>query len=256
MAEPAMAGGMAGGAAGAAGYGAYRGAQGGPGGPGAYGAGGDHGSYGAGGGQGYNGYNNGYPPNGGGVHDAAFASTPSARDNIPADQLWAMERGKERVPASDYQYQEPTQGKSRKKWWWILAAVVVVAAIVGVVVGVVVTQTNKKGGSSSGKAGGNSTAGGGATLKDPNDPSNFDKDDRLHNVFWGMAYQPDGAIPPMCGATLANVTRDIQILSQLTTRLRLYGANCNMTALVLQAIQDTKVDMTVYPAICASPVPY
>jgi exo-beta-1,3-glucanase (GH17 family) len=53
-----------------------------------------------------------------------------------------------------------------------------------------------------------------------------------------------------CGATQANVTRDIQLLSQLTTRIRLYGANCNQTALVLQAIQDTKVDMSVYVAIC------
>jgi glucan 1,3-beta-glucosidase len=43
-----------------------------------------------------------------------------------------------------------------------------------------------------------------------------------------------------------------QILSQLTTRLRLYGANCNDTALVMQAIQDTKVDMTIWPAICTS----
>jgi len=45
---------------------------------------------------------------------------------------------------------------------------------------------------------------------------------------------------------------DGQILSQLTTRLRLYGANCNDTALVMQAIQDTKVDMTIWPAICPS----
>jgi glucan 1,3-beta-glucosidase len=29
----------------------------------------------------------------------------------------------------------------------------------------------------------------------------------------------------------------------------LYGANCNDTALVLQAIQDTKVNMTIWPAI-------
>jgi glucan 1,3-beta-glucosidase len=35
-------------------------------------------------------------------------------------------------------------------------------------------------------------------------------------------------------------------LSQLTTRLRLYGANCNQSALVLQAIEDTKVNMTVW----------
>jgi len=49
------------------------------------------------------------------------------------------------------------------------------------------------------------------------------------------------------------INTDRQILSQLTTRLRLYGANCNDTALVMQAIQDTKVDMTIWPAICRSP---
>lgn len=43
-----------------------------------------------------------------------------------------------------------------------------------------------------------------------------------------------------------------QLLSQLTTRIRLYGANCNDTALVMQAIQDTKVEMTIWPAICTS----
>lgn len=237
MAEPAM-GGMAGGAAGAAaGYGAYHASQGGAQAP--YGAGGQ--GYGAGGGQGGYGYNNGGYPGG---HDAAFTSTPSAYDNIPSDQLWAMDRGKERVPT----YEEPTSTKGKKKPWIIAGICILVAAIIAVVVAVVVTQTRKSNGGSS-KASGNSTEG--TELKDPNDPSNFDKDDRLHKVFWGMAYQPDGAIPPMCGATQANVTRDIQILSQLTTRLRLYGANCNMTALVLQAIQDTKVEMTIYPAICA-----
>jgi hypothetical protein len=45
-------------------------------------------------------------------------------------------------------------------------------------------------------------------------------------------------------------TYSCQILSQLTTRLRLYGANCNATSMVLQAIKDTKIDMTIWPAIC------
>lgn len=47
----------------------------------------------------------------------------------------------------------------------------------------------------------------------------------------------------------------MQILSQLTTRIRLYGANCNDTALVMQAIKDTKVQMTIWPAICQSGTP-
>jgi len=37
-------------------------------------------------------------------------------------------------------------------------------------------------------------------------------------------------------------------MSQLTTRIRLYGADCNQSALVLEAIKQTKVNMTVYLA--------
>ncbi|KAJ3564840.1 hypothetical protein NP233_g8028 [Leucocoprinus birnbaumii] len=37
-----------------------------------------------------------------------------------------------------------------------------------------------------------------------------------------------------------------QLMSQLTGRIRLYGADCNQTALVLEAIKQTKVDMQVY----------
>jgi len=43
-----------------------------------------------------------------------------------------------------------------------------------------------------------------------------------------------------------DVILDIQLLSQLTTRVRLYGADCNQSALVLEAIKQTKVDMKVY----------
>lgn len=55
--------------------------------------------------------------------------------------------------------------------------------------------------------------------------------------------------PRRCGASQTNITRDIHLLSQLTNKLRLYGANCNQTALVLQAIEDSGVDMSVYVAI-------
>lgn len=80
---------------------------------------------------------------------------------------------------------------------------------------------------------------------------------------------PKGAQIPECGATQANVTEDIQLISQLTStfdferissckvtdnkpvlrfpaRLRMYGSSCNQSQLVLQAIQETKVNMTVW----------
>ncbi|GMK59660.1 hypothetical protein CspeluHIS016_0802660 [Cutaneotrichosporon spelunceum] len=230
MPEPGMAAG-AGAAAGAAGYGAYRGAQ------QPYAPNQAYGNGGA-----------GYSSNHGGGYP------PQSTDGMTADQLWEMERGgsgagggdngSSAVKEQDYAYDE--KPKSRKKWWWIIGAIVVIAAIAGIVVAVVLTQTNKSGSKSGSSKSGSSD---GTKVQNPNDPSNFDKDPRLSQVFWGMAYQPDGAIPPACGATLDAVIRDIQIVSQLTTRLRLYGANCDMTALVLEAIKQTKVDMTIYPAI-------
>jgi len=68
---------------------------------------------------------------------------------------------------------------------------------------------------------------------------------------------------PYCGGTQPEVTADIQLLSQvgvschyfdlpesyrtqLTTRIRSYGSDCNATNMLLQAIQDTKVDMQIW----------
>ncbi|KAL1405860.1 hypothetical protein Q8F55_007538 [Vanrija albida] len=204
-----------------------------------------------------------YGAGGAGAGGAGYAAyrgeqtpyTPSAHENIPADQLWAMEAGKERIQNYNHNPDDAERKARTKKLVWFLA-IVAVLAVAGIVAGVVVSVTTKKHHSSSDSSTDSANSGNGSgnngpavTLEDPNDPSKFQKDSRLHNVFWGMAYDPDGAILPMCGALQANVTRDIQILSQLTTRLRLYGANCNVTALVLQAIKDTKVDMTIYPAI-------
>jgi len=68
----------------------------------------------------------------------------------------------------------------------------------------------------------------------------------LVQSFYGIAYSPAGVILPDCGVTLADVITDMQLLSQLTTRIRLYGSDCNQTSLTLDAIARTKVNMTVY----------
>ena len=49
-----------------------------------------------------------------------------------------------------------------------------------------------------------------------------------------------------CGDTIQGVVKDIQLISQLTTRIRLYGADCNQSALVLDAIQRTQTNLSVY----------
>ncbi|KAJ7780985.1 glycoside hydrolase [Mycena metata] len=95
---------------------------------------------------------------------------------------------------------------------------------------------------------------------DPNDPSTFIKNPALKQSFYGIAYTPYGSQLPTCNNTLEEVITDIQLLSQLTTRIRLYGADCNQSALVLEAIKQTKVDMKVflgnYPAADDAGVAY
>ncbi|KIM19637.1 glycoside hydrolase family 17 protein [Serendipita vermifera MAFF 305830] len=119
-----------------------------------------------------------------------------------------------------------------------VAVVVLVLVIVGAVVGT--KRRDESGGNNgSGNSGNNGQQ-----------PS-FPLDPRLKNSFWGIAYTPYGAID--CTATQANVTKDIMQLSQLTTRLRLYAADCNVTSLVVQAIEDLHVNMSVYAGIYVHP---
>jgi exo-beta-1,3-glucanase (GH17 family) len=54
---------------------------------------------------------------------------------------------------------------------------------------------------------------------------------------------------PGCSRNLTNTIVDIQVLSQITTRIRLYDNYCNQTALVLEAIKQTKTNIKVFPAI-------
>lgn len=69
----------------------------------------------------------------------------------------------------------------------------------------------------------------------------------ISRSFYGMAYSPEGALLPNCGAVQTNVTRDMALISALTPRIRLYGSDCNQTALVLQGIKDAgNVDLSVW----------
>ncbi|EGN98846.1 glycoside hydrolase family 17 protein [Serpula lacrymans var. lacrymans S7.3] len=80
----------------------------------------------------------------------------------------------------------------------------------------------------------------------PNTPNNFPKNNALIQSFYGLAYTPLGSQLPDCGNSIDEVIEDIQLMSQLTTRIRLYGADCNQSSLVLSAIQQTQVNMSVY----------
>ena len=66
-----------------------------------------------------------------------------------------------------------------------------------------------------------------------------------------LTYHRD-PLNPNCDQTLANTIVDMQLLSQVTTRIRLYNSECNQTALVLDAIKQTKTNLKVFPAIYVS----
>ncbi|WWC71096.1 uncharacterized protein I206_105049 [Kwoniella pini CBS 10737] len=171
-----------------------------------------------------------------------------ARQNIPSEEYFPNTNGNnEKYTGFTNSSTRPNAGRKNKKWLIIGCILFGIAALIGIIVGVVVSQVKKNNDNSSStdKSNSNNTS----VLNDSNDPSDFQKNSNLHQSFWGFAYTPQDALLPWCGATQTNVTRDIQLLSQVTTRLRLYGANCNQSALVLQAIQDTKVNMTVWLGI-------
>ncbi|KAF8913775.1 glycoside hydrolase superfamily [Gymnopilus junonius] len=139
---------------------------------------------------------------------------------------------------------------------FIIASVVALVAVIviAVTVGVVVSKNNNSkpkslSTSSNGGSGSTSTSGGSSSSpSNSNDPSNFQKDSRLKKSLYGLAYTPEGSLPDYgCSSTLGKFSRTrTKLMSQLTTRIRLYGADCNQTALVLEAIKQTKVDMQVF----------
>jgi len=72
----------------------------------------------------------------------------------------------------------------------------------------------------------------------------------LKKVFWALAYTPDwGLVDFGCNITQKQVTRDIGLMAQLTSRIRLYGGECNQTAMVFEAIRETKADLQVFTGI-------
>ncbi|KAH9957451.1 glycoside hydrolase superfamily [Russula dissimulans] len=155
--------------------------------------------------------------------------------------------------SNPYSWQEKyTEPSTRRRKWIVFGSALVVVILIAIGVGVGVAVSHNHNHNSSNRAASSSNGNSPATNSsvvpqtNPNDPSTFVKDSRLHQSFWGFAYTPEGSVLPNCTAALPNVIQDIQLLSQLTTRLRLYGSDCNVSALVMEAIKQTKVNMTVW----------
>jgi len=115
--------------------------------------------------------------------------------------------------------------------WKIGGIIFAIIAVIAIVVGVVVSQVTKKNGNSSSSGSGSGSSGNGTQVDVGSDPSQFDKDSRLHQSFWAMAYTPQGAILPNCNTVQANVTKDIQV------RLGTY-ARCDAAQLMLSSCRN------------------
>ncbi|KAF7290974.1 Glycoside hydrolase family 17 protein [Mycena chlorophos] len=146
-------------------------------------------------------------------------------------------------------YFEAQQKKNNRSKRVVIACIVAMIVLVAVGVGIGVGVSKNSHHTSAKSA--ESTSGNSSVVSqtDPNDPSTFIKNPALKQSFYGIAYTPYGSQLPNCNNTLEEVITDIQLLSQLTTRIRLYGADCNQSALVLEAIKQTKVDMSVHLAV-------
>ncbi|TGZ78313.1 glycoside hydrolase [Ascodesmis nigricans] len=157
--------------------------------------------------------------------------------------------------------------RRKKKVKWIIAilGLLVIAGIVaGTAAGVLLSKNNSEkassGSSSGGKGGAN--GGGGIELSAKEDTKvNGDLNrnspeikalmgnKELKKVFHGIDYTPMGTIYPECldnPPSQNNVTRDLAIISQLTSRIRLYGNDCNQTSLIFHAIDALSIDLTVW----------
>ena len=130
--------------------------------------------------------------------------------------------------------------RRRFKWTVSVLAILVLAAIVaGAVIGGMKAQ---RGSNASMPVSNKSAAdddGGGDLTKDSAEIKKLLGNNNLHKVFPGMDYTPFNAQYPDCLSnppSQNNVTRDMAVLSQLTNQVRLYGTDCNQTAMVLHSI--------------------
>ena len=149
-------------------------------------------------------------------------------------------------PVASKWLQEEQKSRSRRKWIIIgLIVFLIVGGITGAIVYLVKFRNSGSGSSSnsssdSDSGSSNGRNGFGATS------SNLKVDSSLKKIFPGMDYTPLNSQYPGCGAIQENITADVAILSQLTNKVRLYGTDCDQINMTMKAIQDLKVDMTVF----------
>ncbi|KAF9137417.1 hypothetical protein BGX30_010263 [Mortierella sp. GBA39] len=130
--------------------------------------------------------------------------------------------------------------RTSRKWRRTCCAVgllVFVAIIAGIAIGFV-SRKNKVDGLAP------------PTSVDPEKPTTvpvitqFPPNPNLHKSFYGLDYNPAKTIMPWCGAGIQDVVNDINVISQLTNRVRLYGMDCGQADLTFQAINLLNLNST------------
>ncbi|KAK4103007.1 glycoside hydrolase family 17 protein [Parathielavia hyrcaniae] len=133
-----------------------------------------------------------------------------------------------------------------KKWKIAIIAFVVIAIIAAIVLGVLFGAVFRKSGNHSNNAGSSSTAAGdiaanGDLNADSSEVKALMDNPDLRKVFPGMDYTPLNTQYPDCmhnPPSQNNITRDLAVLSQLTSVVRLYGTDCNQTQMLIHAVDQ------------------
>ncbi|RPB20518.1 glycoside hydrolase [Terfezia boudieri ATCC MYA-4762] len=154
--------------------------------------------------------------------------------------------------------------KHSKKKTRIIAIIVVLILLLaiagGIAAGVILTKKkpSSKSSSDNSNSSNDSTDSNGKKTTTPTSSKDTGKwkdyldNPALHKVFHGIDYTPLDAQYPEClhkPPTQAQVNIDVAIMSQLTTRVRLYGTDCNQAEMVLDGIKTTGVDMKIWLGI-------
>lgn len=75
----------------------------------------------------------------------------------------------------------------------------------------------------------------------------------LKNVFYGVDYAPRNVIFPICGATMHEVMLDVALLSQVTSRIRTYGTQCNQARMILDSIKTLNLNVSLSMGVWIGP---
>lgn len=184
-----------------------------------------------------------------GVAPNAFIRSIGSRDGSGQYGKLAVAAPGGATPPSEW-LDEQNAGNKRLKWLVGGAIVlIIILAVVGGAIGAVVgakksnvtsVSSNSTSANSSSPGTAVTSSSGGGLNKDSPEIKALLNNQNLHQVFPGIDYTPINTQYPACLGSSPlqnNVTMDIAVLSQLTSRVRLYGNDCNQTEMVLHAIK-------------------